>query len=316
MNENKAHHYANKNGMEKIAGTLMNEERPMKEAEINTSEQPKAEVRLICLDIDGTLLNSGQEITRETREAVNLARGRGIHVTIATGRMFGSAAGPARELEIVEPLITLNGACMRKLEEETGLRDLPMDRKTLGEAVKALLELGLKPSFYSGHTLYIGDRLERYQKMLERMGDPRYRIQIIDARYRFEDMLRERDLRIRKGILFPQPGQQEAAWHALKKIPGLSVVSSSSETIEFSHREANKGSAVLQLAKRLSVGPGEIMAIGDSDNDLSMLNVAGFSVAMGNASEAIRNTARFVTEDNDNNGVARAIRRHALGEIC
>lgn len=279
-------------------------------------ELTAAEVKLICLDIEGTLLTSRQELTWENREAVCLARERGIHVTIASGRIFGSTVGPARELGIVEPLIALNGAYMRKPEEEAELINLTMDREAVKQSQEVLLELGLRPSFYSGYTLYIGDRREHYQRMVERMGVSRYRIQPIDTGYSYQDMLVEEDLQVQKGILFPNPEKREAAWHALEKIPGLCVVSSSATNIEFSHYEAKKGNAVLQLAERLSVKPEEIMTIGNAENDRSMLEVAGFSVAMGNACERIRSCARFVTEDNDHDGVARAIRRYALGDLC
>lgn len=290
----------------------------------------RSKVRLICLDIDGTILTTRQEITPATFEAVWRAQEKGIHVALVTGRMVGSALVPARALGIKDPLIALNGAFIRPMNGDepvtggsteaslydAGLRDLFMDRLTLKQILEVLLPLGIRPSFYSGHTLYIGDRLERYERLLSRMKDPRYHIRTIDDHYGYGDMLFESELTVRKGILFPEAAVRQKAFDALCEIPGLSVVSSSPGNIEITVKDASKGLAVHQLAEMLSIRPEEIMAIGDSDNDRSMLEMAGISVAMGNAKETIQKITAFITEDNDHDGAALAIRRYALGELC
>ena len=98
----------------------------------------------------------------------------------------------------------------------------------------------------------------------------------------------------------------------LAMLPGLEVTSSWSMNLELMPAGVNKGMAVAALAQRLGIGPEHVMALGDYDNDVSMLAYAGVSVAMANASEQARAAAGYHTLSNDEDGVAHAIRRYAL----
>ena len=98
----------------------------------------------------------------------------------------------------------------------------------------------------------------------------------------------------------------------LAALPGLDVTSSWSMNLELMPAGVDKGMAVAALAQRLGIGPVRVMALGDYDNDVSMLSYAGVSVAMANASEQARAAARYRTLSNDQDGVAYAIRRYAL----
>lgn len=274
-------------------------------------------VKLICLDMDGTLLDSHLEISPENRAAIGAARDKGIAVTLATGRMYASALAYARELALDVPIITMNGALIKHPVTEAKLLERVIPKERL-EAVIALLgRLGIRPNFYNEYTLYVGEGLERYQRMLAKAAaDPRYSIRIIDERFTYEDLIQEVGGTIQKGILFPEPGRIEDVRRELLKIPDLSIVSSSPGNIELTHARANKGDAIRTLGAALGIRPEEIMAIGDSENDLSMLAQAGYPVVMGNAAPALKNLPGFITRDHNEDGVAYAIRTIALGELC
>lgn len=274
-------------------------------------------VKLICLDLDGTLLDSKLEISGENKAAIRDARARGIPVTLATGRMYASALTYARELDIDIPIITMNGALIKHPVTEEKLRELVIRRELLERVIQLLQGEGIRPNFYNEFTLYVGQGLERYQRMLARAAeDARYEFKVIDETFTYEDLLREAGDTIQKGILFPEADRMEDIRIKLKQIGNLSIVSSSPANIEVTHDKANKGRAIVTLGEHLGIAPDEIMAIGDSENDKSMLEAAGFPVVMGNAGEALKAGTGFTTLDNDHDGVAHAIRTIALGEIC
>lgn len=274
-------------------------------------------VKLICLDMDGTLLDSNREISAENRLAIDRARAKGIYVTLATGRMYVSALAYAKELDIDIPIIAMNGALIKHPVTEAKLRELNIRRDRLETVIKVLGARDLRPNFYNEFTLYVGDGLERYQRMLANTtADPRYQYKIIDSDYTYDDLIREAGHTIQKGILFPAVAEVEEIKRALKEIEGVSVVSSSPGNIEVTHGDADKGSAIRLLGESLGIAPAEIMAIGDSENDKSMLEVAGYPIIMGNAAEALKAGKGFITQDNNNDGVALAIRKYALGDLC
>lgn len=274
-------------------------------------------VKLICLDMDGTLLNSRLEVSAQNRLAVQAARDKGIAVTLATGRMFGSALSYARELDLETPIIAMNGALTKHPVNGKKLRDIPIGREKLRLILDLLIQEGYRPNFYDEYNLFVGEGLKRYRQMrILSKQDPRYAIRLIEEGFTYKDLIEEAGDRIQKGIFFPGALLRLPLQEKLLEIGGLSVVSSSPDNLEITHKEADKGKAVLQLAADLGIDPQEVMAIGDSENDKSMLLASGYPVAMGDASDSVRSAARYVTDTNDLDGVALAIRRFALGESC
>lgn len=274
-------------------------------------------VKLICLDMDGTLLDDDLKISGPNREAIDLARQRGIAVTIATGRMFASALIYARELAIDIPLITMNGAMIKHPRTEAKLVDLSIGRSRLEEVIRIITDHGYRPNFYDEFNLYVGEGLQRYYHTSVLAGlDDRYRIQTIDEEFTYQQLIEEAGATINKGIFFPSAEDRPILRDRLAGLGGLAVVASSPTNLEITHQDADKGKGILTLGRHLGIDPAQIMVIGDSDNDRSMLQVAGYPVVMGNAAAELHELACFVTDDNNHHGVARAIRKIALGEIC
>lgn len=274
-------------------------------------------VKLICLDMDGTLLDSNLEISPANREAILRARSKGIQVTLATGRMYASALAYAKELDIDIPIIAMNGALIKHPISEAKLKDLIIRPDLLERVIRVLQAKNLRPNFYNEFTLFVGDGLERYRRMLANASfDSRYAFKVIDETYTYDDLIREAGGTIQKGILFPKPEMMEEVRMILKQIGELSIVSSSPGNIEVTHEEANKGNAIKALGESLGISTNDIMAIGDSENDRSMLDVAGYPIIMGNAGPTLKAGKGFITQDNNNDGVALAIRKYALGDLC
>ena len=274
-------------------------------------------VKLICIDMDGTLLNSQLQVSDENKKAIYLAQKQGIAVTLATGRMYPSALSFARQLGIEVPLITMNGALVKNPITEEKLSEHSIGRSELTQIIDRITQYGYRPNFYDEFNLYVGAGLQRYyQRGAFDQMDPRYQIIPIDDSFTYQDLLDKSGDTIKKGIFFPKHEDRELIRKELLAIKNLHVVSSSLTNLEMTHHLADKGKAVMLLGDYLGISQEEIMVIGDSENDRSMLAVAGHSIVMGNAPLSIQKEASFVTLDNDRDGVARAIRTIALGETC
>jgi Cof subfamily protein (haloacid dehalogenase superfamily) len=131
----------------------------------------------------------------------------------------------------------------------------------------------------------------------------------------FEDVLEQAETRIYKVLAFSMVEDKlRKARQRAKSLEGLVVTSSAENNIEINHPDAQKGSAVSFYAEYVGIPLSEVMVIGDNYNDLSMMKVAGVSVAMGNAEEPIKRECRYVTKTNNEHGVAYAIRTWALRE--
>ena len=108
------------------------------------------------------------------------------------------------------------------------------------------------------------------------------------------------------------PERLHALGRRLETLPGLEITSSWADNYELMPRGVSKGRAVQELAEQMGIGPDQVMTLGDFDNDLSMIEYAGFGTAMGNASPRVKAAAKYVTLTNDEDGVAAAIRKFVL----
>ena len=114
-------------------------------------------------------------------------------------------------------------------------------------------------------------------------------------------------------ILYPTEAQRDAAWQAVAKAcPQLEITSSIERNMELNALGVSKGRGLMALAERLGLARDQVMAVGDSGNDLTMLEAAGLGVAMGNATREVRHAADVITADNNHDGVAEAIEKYAL----
>lgn len=264
-------------------------------------------IRLIATDLDGTLLNEEKQVSEENRVAVEAAVKKGVMVTIATGRMYCSALPYAKQLGIDVPIITYNGALIRSVSGETWL-ERPLQREPAAEALSFIRGRGWHTHSFIGDRLYYQARNEKtdvYEKGAgisgEAIGGELF--------LRTEGILK---------LLLVMDGeiQADAAVDELnRRFAGrLTAVKSSPTYVEIIQFEVSKAAALETLMDRFGLKKSEVMAIGDSNNDLPMLRAAGFAVAMGNANPAVKKAADAVTESNRKSGVAAAIQNYILNE--
>lgn len=257
------------------------------------------EIKLIALDLDDTLLKDDLQISPRAKQAIINAVGQGVHVTLATGRMFQSALPFAEELGLDLPLITYQGALV-KYPDGRVIYHQPLPLDLAHELIDFLEPYGYHLNVYIDDELYIAENSPeggRYAKVVrvplhvcadlknEIKKDPT-KLLVISDEVKL-DKLAE-DLRAKYGDT-------------------LNITKSKSYFLEIAHAQTGKGRALAELAKSLNIAQESVMAIGDSYNDLDMLEYAGLGVAMENACPSAKKLAQYITKSNNDDGVAEAI---------
>ncbi len=242
--------------------------------------------KLIALDMDGTLLNEKKEISAENLLAIQQALDAGIKVVIATGRGLQSALPVLQKYQLHLPVIAVNGS------EVWESPDRLLKRKLLSsEAVQFLLQIAIKHdiwwwayavecAFHKDHKV---DDVNAIQWL--KFG---FESQNIDLLTKIKNQLREMD--------------------------EYEITNSYEDNIEVNPKGISKASGILALCNTYGYQMSEVIAVGDSENDISLIRAAGLGVAMSNAQEEVKKAADFITLSNDEHGVAHVIHRFMLDQ--
>ena len=271
-------------------------------------------IKMIAADLDGTLLKDDKTIDPYTLEIISKVVEKDVTFVIATGRPYNGVPEELLGIKGIRYAMTSNGA--RVVDIHTGesviQKLLPKEK-----GLKAL-EIGskydtLQEIYYSGQGYADKDKLNNVKKYHKNPNMWEYFLRTRKQVDSVMDMAHETDQDMDKmQMLFPYDDERAKAWEEIRKIEGINAVDSIGYNIEVTSKEAHKGAALLELADMLNIKADEIMAFGDGDNDASMIKSAGFGVAMGNAGEKARAAADYITDSNDNNGVANAINKFVL----
>lgn len=265
--------------------------------------------RLLALDLDGTLLDSRLEPSAATRAAIADAQAAGVHVTIATGRMIRTAQPFADMLQITTPLITYQGAHVQTADG-TVLYDNPLPADLAAEVVELALAEGLYIQAYIDDELWI---VERSPEVEEYLG-----FSLVDIPVNIAPNLVEivRQKPVTKLVWITDPTELERTmqeWGARWK-GRLEIFRSHDHFGEAAAIGSSKGVGLAVLAEHLGIPQAEVAAIGDRENDASMLVWAGFGMAMGNADRFALAAANHVLPALSDDGAAYGIRHFVLGE--
>jgi Cof subfamily protein (haloacid dehalogenase superfamily) len=278
-------------------------------------------VRLIALDIDGTLLDSRWQLPDANRAAIAEATRRGIEVALVTGRRYDFAMPVARQMDSPLTMIVNNGALIRSNDGQTHLRHL-LPRGTAERVLK------LTSPWREGAAV-IFDRQLQNQLMLEVL-DPddslRYayysrNMAFIGLAKPLESCLTEDPIQVMLSGKVAPMRQAEAALRAAGFVDEFALAVTCYEKKDFSmidviNPACSKGSSLAEWAALRGFAREEVMAIGDNHNDLEMLSFAGIPVVMGNSVPALKLHGWHETGTNDENGVASAIEHFALREAA
>ncbi len=273
-----------------------------------TKEMP---IRLIASDVDGTLLNSRGEVTKETIAAIHDAQEKGIVFAISSGRFPENVYARLRPYGICCPIIGTNGARIAD-EQLRPIRTISMTRQAAQQVMDTLYAYGssffmfIQRGVCTSHAdLPHHSEISRKEDMLS-LG-----IQYFHGR---EEMLAHIHEPVQKFYIC-QGTQGDPLWQQLERIPGISLTQSGDTNIEVIPEGVDKASGVKMLSDHYSIPLSQVMTLGDHVNDIPMLSCAGYGVAMGNAHPKAKAAARLLTRSNDQEGLSYAIRHWALEEI-
>lgn len=273
-------------------------------------------IKMIGLDLDGTLLTDKKELTVRTKTALRRALELGITVLVASGRPWMGVPEELREFPGMRYALTSNGARIIDIKEGKVIEE----HLLLPElAFKALAVCGkydtLQEVYFDGQGYAQGDQMANVEKYHRNPSMCEYmrktRIPVEDIRKLVEEENRGLD---KVQALFADMGERARAWKELEEEKGLELVGSLRYNIEINAAGVNKGTGLINLGRRLGIRREEIMAFGDGDNDIAMLREAGFGVAMANAEDQVKEAADYITLSNEEEGVAEAIEKLILNQ--
>ncbi|WP_066504144.1 Cof-type HAD-IIB family hydrolase [Abyssisolibacter fermentans] len=271
--------------------------------------------KLLALDMDGTLLNSDLKISQENKMVIEELKEKGVVVTIATGRTYPAIIAYARELNIDVPIIAYNGGIIKYLHNNRIIYSNNIPVEQCINTIDICKEFDVDCYLYSENKIFIekqGFLLEFYEEINKNLKE-KEKIEIVNVKD-MKKSLKE-DPKIYKIVVFSD--NSNAVSEVRKKLlkeGNLEVYKSSDCFLDVTNKGASKGFGVKKLAEYLGIDKEKIIAVGDSDNDISMIKYAGLGIAMGNAIDEAKKVADYVTEANNDNGVANAIRKLVLKE--
>lgn len=287
-------------------------------------------IKCIATDMDGTLLNASQEVSEENKLAIEAARKQGIDFLVATGRSYHDLRYVLDKVGIRCPAICLNGAEIRDAEGNVEF-GIGLEAVVAEKVAYVLDNADMYYELYTSNGTYTTNYEKGIQAVMDiyRTANPSIEVsklrQRVEKRFKkrlikivddFDDVFGSEDITTYKffGFSKDQSLLVEVS-KRLEQINGITVTTSGRQNIEITHKNAKKGNALKRYTEKRGISLEETMALGDNYNDLSMLEMVGHSVAMGNAEKEIKDTCRYVTGLNTEDGVAEAIYK-ALEEMA
>ncbi len=260
--------------------------------------------KLIAVDVDGTLFDSENRLSEENIEAVQKVQDLGIKVVPFTGRAFYTLEEAAKAMKLRDAVATQNGSIVvNPIDGSIIFSHLISPQKVAGIITYAH-EKGLFPLIYQGDRVYGGLKgkyLEIFEKTMNMKVDYA------------EDLLKVYSGEpLGKILILDEPERIREFYSWLLGTYGSEIFAAFSYDFALEIGSISKGRSMLMVAGHFGIQPDEIMAIGDGENDMEMMSIAGFSVAMENAMDEVKSQADFVTLSNNHSGVAYAINKFIL----
>ncbi|MDO4313246.1 MAG: Cof-type HAD-IIB family hydrolase [Eubacteriales bacterium] len=271
-------------------------------------------IGLIALDVDGTLVDDSHlRISERNKEALRECAARGIHIVLASGRPMSMMRPVAEELECVRYVISANGSAVWDLQNDRKIISREIPAGLSGQIMEILLDYPIALEVYSDGYACVnkGWHLENFDKM------PAEYLEFRRAGNRFCDDL-SRELAGKSVEKFNVDDMsQEILKEVLARLEPMKAQLAMQfiqcyDNLEINSQKATKGAALAKLCEQLEITPAQVMAFGDSDNDVTMLIFAGESFAMANGEAAAKKAAKYMAKANTEDGVAEMIETYVL----
>ncbi len=264
------------------------------------------EIDFLLSDLDGTLLTPDHRVSPRSLAAIAALKERGVRFSVASSRPPLGMRDTLAQLRHDFPFAAFNGAAILT-PDLTLLECLPLDAGVTRQVLADIAELGLSAWLFRGLEWWLTDpKGERVRREAETVG---FEPQLTpDLASKAEGTLKIMAVSIRPELVLRAEAKLQARWRGKAQ-----VARSNAAYIDITHPLAHKGTALRRLAELAGTTPARSAAIGDMPNDLEMFAAAGFSVAMGGATDEIKGRASATTASNREEGFAQAVEHHLLG---
>lgn len=273
-----------------------------------------SKIKLVAMDLDGTVLNSDKQISNHTREVFEQATSQGIYIVPCTGRIIKTVPDFLKNIKGVRYFICSNGAAVYDGVENKIVYSNYMDTDVVFQVLNQL------EGYHCTEDIYRNGQGYMERKYLDNLTD--YGIEghllklVTDSRDPVDNLreyIKENPEQIEKiCIFFDDMHQRQEVLDKLNGLGTVNATTSLANNIEVMEKTCNKGDGLYHLAKYLGLSMDEVMACGDAGNDTEMIKVAGLGVVMENGNESLKEQANYITKTNDEDGVAYAVEKFVL----
>ena len=266
-------------------------------------------IKMITIDLDGTLFDNHKVISKENKEALAKAREKGCYIVLATGRPYDGVKATLDELNLNtenDYVITYNGGKILNAKTKEVIFSSTIDGIFVKELYQEALKQNVDIHAFRANEELITPKHNPYTDVEATINH------ITDNLFDFNDIL-DSDLFIKAMLVSSDENVTRITPTYKEYYDGkYQVLRSAKIFLEFLNKDTNKGKALEYLASYLNIKLSETMAIGDADNDISMIKTSGVGVAMANSFKEVLDVADFVTKSNLESGVAYAIKKYVL----
>lgn len=275
------------------------------------------EYRLLAFDLDGTLLNAQGHISEANRAALLDAMSAGIHVCICTGRAYNTIPEELLTFPGIEYAVANNGSSVYRIKDRCKLHALYLEPSAVERIVDATAHMNVAFEGFIDGEAYAD---AAYIKEPLRFGATPRAVEYVRAtRTPVDDMrtfliCNKNNLESMDIIAHDAEVKRQVISCIRQATDDVYITSSVSQLVEISNKYGGKRTGLKFMADYLGINADEIMAFGDADNDIDMLEFAGCGIAMENATDTLKEKADYVTHHHDEDGVAHALRKFGLGK--
>ena len=261
-------------------------------------------IKMLVMDIDGTFLRKDFTYSDEFVKMLERIKNIGIKPVIATGRMYKGAVPLAEELNLNTPIICYQGSVVRNYKEnDEFIYRRQMTKEQAKKVIAYLRSKDVHINTYINDSLYV----EQDDEHVKEYVFNRF------INYNLVPSLDDLDLGNLDKILFIEHDQEKinSMVEELREMfkGELFIIKSMAHYCEITHIDATKGKAILALCEHWGIDIRDVMAVGDQDNDIEMIKTAGIGVAMGNATQGLKDVADFITKTVDDDGIVYVVEK-------
>lgn len=263
-------------------------------------------IKAIALDLDGTLLNSDKTVSRENKRVLKELEKRGILIFISTGRPYTSTKKIIDDLEIEGLVISYNGAKVVDSKTDKVVYEKPLEEKYVKKIINLAREKGIHLNLYQNEVWYVENDMNEESEIYKKLT------KLIPEKKNFDSF---QNYEMTKTLFIGKNEILKEIEKYLKEIMGHDtyIAFSQPHFLEILHKDVNKGNALLTVLEKYSISSDECAAFGDAANDIEMLECVKYGVAMGNAIDIVKNRTDYITDTNDNDGVAKFLKNYFDG---